>query len=275
MKTAFRLLLLSIFFVSCGEADTAVYNGESSNQTLLSFSDAFYTLPIEVDAEGSVDIILNSSTKSDSDRTFPVTIIAEESNADPRTYNLPSSITIPAGEFQGVLTITGQDVDLVQGESKDLVIKVDAPADAIFKKNTATIRVTQVCPVSNDKFVGRYLIQETTPFVDGPTLNHNKIVTLERDGNTMGARRFRTATYINYCPTAEIWFKFSLVCNQVIVPASQNSPCSCAGGLTFGPAVTPATYDADDDSVFYVTFTNDEAMDCGTTAQTTYKFTKQ
>lgn len=274
-KTFFKVLALAVLFASCGDADTAVYKGTSSDQTLLSFASPFYSLPIEVNDDGSVDVVLNSSNATDADRTYNVIIVTEETDADPATYNLPGTITIPAGAFQGVLHITGQDADLE--DTKTLTLKLDGvPEDVVFPANKVVIDVQQVCPVDPTKFVGDYLIQETTPYVDGPTLDHGSVVNVSIPAGDNNLRRqFTTRNYINYCTTTTMSFKFALVCGNVVVDAGQASTCSCNGGLTFGPAAVPSPYDANDDSVFYVSFTNDESADCGGVYQTTYKFTKQ
>lgn len=275
MKTFFKTLAVALLFASCGEADTAVYKGSSSDQTFLSFSSEFYSLPVEVNDDGSVDVILNSSTASDADRTYNVSIVTAETTADPATYNLPSTVTIPAGAYQGVLRITGQDAGLE--ESTVLTIILDGLGeDVAFDSNKAVINVQQVCPVDPTKFVGDYLLTETTPYVDGPTLDHGSVVNISIPAGDNNLRRqFTTRNYINYCTTTTMSFKFALVCGQMIVDAGQASTCSCNGALTFGPAAEASTYDANDDSVFYVSFTNDETADCGGVYQTTYKFTKQ
>lgn len=274
MKTFFKLLFVSVLFASCGDADTAVYDG--NGQTFLSFSSEIYTLPIAIGDTGSVDVILNSSSKSSVDRTYPVTIISEETTADPATYSLPATVTIPANSHQGTLTITGQDVGMSTEDPRVLVIEFGAEAGDAFDSNRALVNVRVVCPVETTAFVGQYLIEEQTPYVDGPTLDDGGIVTLELDpANGELARKFQTRNYPDYC-SPFMTFGFSLVCNEVIVNSNQRSTCACSSaGLFFGPATTPGTYDSEDDTVFYVTFTNDVTGDCSSASQTTYKFTKQ
>lgn len=274
MKTALKGLLIALVFASCGDADTAVYDGETAKQTFISFDQEVYTLPIEADATGELVITVNSSTKSSEDRSFSVNVIAEETTASAETYSVPATIVIPADSYQGTLTITGTDVDLE--EAKVLTIEFSTDDESVvFDSNRALINVTRVCPVAPGSFTGNYLITEITPFVDGPTLNHNQVVNVTQNGLVPTARKFTTRNYINYCTTTTMTFRFELVCNEVIVPSGQVSTCACNGGLTFGPAIVPSSYNPDDDSEFLLTFTNDETLDCGVTAQTTYRFVKQ
>ncbi|WP_298154408.1 hypothetical protein [Flavobacterium sp.] len=160
MKTIFKLLIASVFFASCGEADTAVYDGTSDSQTLLSFSNAVYTLPVLVNATGELEVTLNSSTVSNVDRVFNISVISEESSADPATYSVPSTVTIPANSNKGVLVVHGMDVGLE--DPKVLTISFATNADGqVFDANKAIINVTQVCPVDRDSLLGTYAAVET------------------------------------------------------------------------------------------------------------------
>lgn len=130
-------------------------------------------------------------------------------------------------------------------------------------------------PAQAGTFVGDYLIEELTPLVDGPTLDDGSIVTLyETSGNN---RAFMSATFPNYCPTpAEFEFTLDPICGIITVPGEgYQIGCSCAGNYFLSTATNPDSFDANDDSVFEFTFTNDRYADCGGTTQTTYRFTKQ
>ncbi|WP_299677344.1 hypothetical protein [uncultured Dokdonia sp.] len=130
-----------------------------------------------------------------------------------------------------------------------------------------------VCNLATDSFVGNYLIEEITPYVDGPTFADGTVVEVSV-GNTDTERLFFTPNYPDYCSTPND-FNFLFVCGEIIVPI-QESNCACNTGADFfGPTDTPENYDANDDSVFFVTFENDVQSDCAPPEITTYKFTKQ
>ncbi len=130
-----------------------------------------------------------------------------------------------------------------------------------------------VCNLEETAFVGEYLLEEITPYVDGPTFDDGGIVTLEI-GDTDTERFFLTPNYPDYCSTLND-FRFLFVCGEIIVP-TQESNCACGSGADFfGPSDNPANYDASDDSVFFITFLNDTLSDCAAPAVTTYKLTKQ
>ena len=130
-----------------------------------------------------------------------------------------------------------------------------------------------VCNLDSDSFVGNYLIEEITPYVDGPTFADGSVVEVAI-GNTATERFFLTPNYPDYCSTLND-FNFQFVCGEIIVPL-QESNCACSSGADyFGPTDNPANYNANDDTEFFVTFLNDVQSDCASPEITTYKFTKQ
>jgi hypothetical protein len=273
MKKVLFLLSSIIFFSSCSETEPVIYDPNNS-QALVYFSRTNANLAIEINATGQLVLPINVSTLSTEDRTVTVEVDVDKSTADIQNYTVSSSVVIPAGEYFGNLVINGVDVT-AETTPELLYLDIVSFSDetAVISPTTLEVSVFQFCPIAPGLFTGNYLIEELTPFVDGPTLNHNQVVTLVATSET--GRRFATKNYPNYCsPTMN--FNFSLVCGEVIVAANQRSVCNCtAAGLFFGPATTPSTYNVADDSVFEMTFTNDVTGDCGTATQTTYRFTKQ
>lgn len=131
-----------------------------------------------------------------------------------------------------------------------------------------------VCNLPTESFVGNYLIEELTPYVDGPTLADGSIVELRIGENDDTIRQFATTNYPDYCSSLND-FTLQFVCGEIVTP-TQNSVCACSSGAGFfGPADVVENYNASDDTVFLVSFLNDVENDCGAPAVTTYRFTKQ
>jgi hypothetical protein len=123
--------------------------------------------------------------------------------------------------------------------------------------------------------VGNYLIEEITPYRDGPTLNDGAIVSITSVTGNPSQRTFDTPNYINYCSTPNA-FTFELDCGRIFMAGEGTQcNCSCGGNLWFTNADTPTSYDPADDSMFEVSFTNDAYSDCAAPQTTTYRFTKQ
>ena len=72
-------------------------------------------------------------------------------------------------------------------------------------------------------------------------------------------------------------FSFSLLGGDVIVPTGQGSGLQCSLGITFGPptGIPPGTYDPNDNSVFTISFREDESDDCGGGKDVTVQLTRQ
>ena len=130
-----------------------------------------------------------------------------------------------------------------------------------------------VCNLDTNSFVGDYLIEELTPYVDGPTFADGSVIEVTV-GDTDTERVFFTPNYPDYCSTPND-FNLLFVCGEIIIPL-QESNCACSSGADyFGPTDTPENYNADDDTEFLITFLNDVQSDCATPEITTYRFTKQ
>lgn len=273
MKKVLFLLSSIIFFSSCSETEPVIYDPNNS-QALVYFSRTNANLAIEIDATGQLVLPINVSTLSTEDRTVTVEVDVDRSTADTQNYTVATSVVIPAGEYFGNLVIDGVDVTAeTTPELLFLDIVSFSDATAVISPTTLEVSVFQFCPIAPGLFTGGYLMEELTPYVDGPTLNDGEVVTLVATSET--GRRFATKNYPDYCGT-NMNFSFSLVCGEVIVAANQRSTCACtADGLFFGPATTPSTYDINDDTVFELTFTNDVTGDCSAASQTTYRLTKQ
>ncbi|GAA4268090.1 hypothetical protein [Hyunsoonleella aestuarii] len=292
-KLIFSLVLITGFY-SCDETvEPTIYNGdESTNRTFLSFPATIVNLPVAIDATGSVTLTLNSSTKSSTDRTFNINLVNEAdieegddspfTTANPLTFSLPSTLTIPADSYQASITIMGMDNNLVEPASKQIVFKLEGlSANDDMDTNQVIVNIFEVCPIVAD-FSGSYLMEQVTPInpCDGVQFFENQIVEIASTGDT--SRSF-SAIYLEGISASFplLRIDFSLVCNEVIVNVTDTG-LGCSGGTTppinVGPAATPSTYIATEDSVFEVTINEyfSEDAECGCTPyDTTFRFTKQ
>ena len=139
---------------------------------------------------------------------------------------------------------------------------------------------TVICPVTEEQFVGDYLLV-TAPDspVGGTPVWNEQVVTLSI-GETSTQRVF-SAVYLEDLGIGNgaSEFVFDLICGGVSVPSGQASGLQCSAGITLGPPVggeAPGTYDPADDSSFTIVFAEDESNDCGAgTPNITATLTKQ
>lgn len=271
-------MIAMIFLVSCDENENLTFDNENG-QTLNYFTENSSNLqiPIGVGNSGTIDIVFGVTTVSTSDRTITFSVDADNTDAPTSMYSLSSFIaTIPANEYQATVQMTGNYDVLLESDYKTVTLKIDNASNGFFDETkNMVVKLAKYCPIPDDYFVGMYLLEQTSPFVDGPTLSDGTVVEVTTLGNGSTQRTFSTANYPNYCSTTMMDFSFNLVCNEIIVNV-MDTTCRCSSADDwFGPATTHTVYDLSSDLEMYITFTDDAQSDCGAPTQTTYKLIKQ
>lgn len=281
MKNIFKLLLVSLIFTACEDVEPTVYNSSNSapTNTFLSFSRTVYSLPIVRDAEGTLTITLNSSTVSSVDRTYGLEILdtPELTTADPSTYTFPTSITIPAGSYQGTAVVTGVD-NGVTDEVKTIDFIITGLNGESIDVNQITINVAEVCPLQDD-FTGQYVFNQLTAPVNGPSgpihlFPQGQVVTVE-----MGESEFERVFTGILWPTffnEQVDFTFTLNCGAVNVSTFDlGYGCVDGGPFTIAQGSPTGSYDTEDDSVITITVSEDATASCLSAARNvTFTLTK-
>lgn len=277
MKNIFKFLglALAILMVSC-EADPVIYNG--NNNPLIAFSSPSYNLEIVIDATGSLDVPVNASSLSSTDRTVGVEVVLDETTALTGSYSVPATVTIPANEYTGILTINGTDIAGVDTSALSLTIAL-TPGSGFTAGPNATVNVFQICPVDETFFTGNY--QMTHLVFNGfgvPTFGFAKQVDLLNPGGT-------TRTFVApYAPDlgafSDVTWSFSLSCNEVIWGASQDALVGCAATpanielSTADAAFGNGAYDPLNDASFTMNLVDDDVDDCGARTNVSILMTK-
>lgn len=280
MKIFFKVLLLALIVTSCEDVEPTIFNGnDTSNSTFLSFSRTRTSLPIERDATGTLNVTLNASTISNADRVYSVDVITEAAvPADPATYSVPGTVTIPAGSYQGTLTITGVDDGLVDATRKTFFIKLadSSITNENMDANLVEILVYEVCALQAP-FTGLYELDQITPgFAPaGGITSFKEGEVMLSIGDSPYDRVFLGEPYPGFSSSTEVILSFA--CDFVNLGAPINTGIGCEGepDIIFEPTDSPSMYDTTDDSEFEVTFTENAGGGCGVApAQTTLRFTK-
>ncbi|WP_417368106.1 hypothetical protein [Flavobacterium beibuense] len=275
MKNFLKIFCLAAIVASCDDVEPTVFHGEDpSNVTLLSFSDDVYSLPVERDANGSVTVYFNSSTVATSDRTFNVEVVP--GSADSQTYSLPSTVTIPAGQYQGIIEIQGTDNNLVDEEVKTFTIKI---SDSDFNNESlgfteALVRVFEVCPLIAD-FTGTYQLESISSMFSDLSLFDPTEVTLSVGSNAY-ERVFSAKPYPGY-NVPEFDFNLIFQCDYVNLSGSIDTGLGCNEGnsLKWAGSDNPAVYNTEDDSVINVNITENTSNDCNQTpTESSFRLTK-
>lgn len=142
---------------SCDE-DQVIFNG-SGTGSLAAFAVERGALPA-VDATTTTTIVVNVANKSSVDRTIVVSV-DPESTALPSEYEIvASSLVIPANSYNGEIIVKNKYDALLDGVSKNLILKLESVGDAIVTPGTYTLKIFKFCPFVRDEFLGEWIANE-------------------------------------------------------------------------------------------------------------------
>ena len=119
MKKIFNISFIFFAFILLQNCEEE--NGPTSLD-YVSFAKSAYSTGVDVGGSTTFDIVVYTANKVGSDKTFNVTVDAAGTTAAAGSYTVPSTVTVPAGTNEGVLTVALSDVNLGIGVNK-LVIK--------------------------------------------------------------------------------------------------------------------------------------------------------
>jgi hypothetical protein len=278
--------LFSLSLISCDDFEPTVFNGDNTNnQSLVGFASAQLNLAVPIDSESELEVTVNVSTISDTDREYQISIVEPEEDAEniafPETYNLPNTVTIPAGEYQGIFTIEGFDLGLVEPQARTFEIMLSSSNNNdVFSVQSATVSVFEVCPVPPDFLIGEYQIADDVATV-GPnngTENFAAETITITQGETETDRVFVAGILPAFAGDIEI--TLSLVCNEFVlrdVPVGLT--CDGETSYIFTSAAngnnSNAVYDAENEQTTYTIFyTEDPNGSCGGPFLSSFSLTK-
>lgn len=276
MKKIVSILSLFALFVSCGETEDKIWD-PTTGQTLAYFATNSGVLGVPFNSTTTQTFKVNVNTLSTVDRTVVLEVDTANTNVAVENYSFNPNVTIPANGYIGDLVITGTDTPGLTTAPKLLVLIVKSVSDGgVVSKAKLTLTVQQICPLPVGFFTGNYLLTETTPFVDGPTLEHNTVrpIVAANAANVL-ERSFMSYNYPTYCSTTRRNFRFQLVCGEVVIPAGNDSNCTCGTPLLFTAPTVNGTFNPTSDATATLNFTNDTNSSCSPPVQTSYTLTKQ
>lgn len=122
---------------------------DADNLKYVSFEGATYKFGVNLDGSSTRAIKVYSTKIMDSDRTFNIRVNTTATTADPASYVVPATVTIPADSNVGTFNVTISDLNI--GDGKDLVIEFDGDEE-YYNGKSITLKVSQLCPL-NEVFV--------------------------------------------------------------------------------------------------------------------------
>lgn len=147
------LLVIALAFQACEPTESPIYDG---SQTLAYFPSTSAQLGVPaLETSASINVALNVSTTSSSDRTVNISV-DPSSTAAASMYEFNSTVTIPANTYFAEFTITGFQNNLSE-TGDNLVLNIDGVSDGgVGSPTQMTILVVKTCPFDITNFYGTY-----------------------------------------------------------------------------------------------------------------------
>jgi len=285
MKTkliAIVCFTLSFGFYSCDDREEIIYEGSNSDQTIIGFTETSDNLEIARDDEGTLLVQVTSSATRPNDRTYQINVIEEETTADPSTYDVPTQVTILAGERIAEFEIQGFD-NGVETTPETLVIELEGinTEDSVSAQRM-DISVYEVCPIPTDYLIGEYTIADGQATI-GPNNDsagfQSQTVTIE-PGPTSTSRVF-TAVALPGLTNTQAEIRLSLVCGSINFNTTIDTGIGCVDSestILYESATVAgfpnSSYSVTSDDQITVTYAEDSQNSCGGPFQSTFILTK-
>ncbi|RXR33116.1 hypothetical protein EQG68_06410 [Flavobacterium piscinae] len=277
-------IILALVVVACStKEDDSVYLNDRTSVAYFVPGSAG-TLFVREDSASVFEVKVGVSEAKSFARNFEIEVLPT-STANPDSYTIQSGVfTIPANSVVGSFTVTGDFANAsLSGEI--LRLKLLGVEDTMLgSRDVFNLTIIRLCPL-NASFTGAYTLTQVTPgyapAAGAPVFGNNVTVNV-----TMGSTELERQFEVKFYPSlglgnpSNVPVVFELSCGNVnMIGNSSASGIGCGGSIEVGPTNgTPSTFDANDDSVFEITFHEDSsggAGSCSAGQQTTIRLEKQ
>jgi hypothetical protein len=138
-----KLLLLAVFslvvFNSCTD------EVEPLNTNYVTFGSTSYNFGVDAGSTGTTfDIPVYSANITGSDRSINVSIDMDNTTAAAGSYTVPTSVTIPAGKNEGMLSVVLSDTNLGIG-TNTIVVLFEGGVEGLSTGSSMAINYIQNC----------------------------------------------------------------------------------------------------------------------------------
>ncbi|WP_159022764.1 hypothetical protein [Formosa sp. L2A11] len=130
----FLIILSSTLLLNCDDDQF------ESSLDYVTFSDATYQSSVDPGSTATKEITVYSTTISSTDRVFDIVVDLDLTTADADSYEVPTTVTIPANSNAGVFTVNLADVNL--DCFNDLGLKL-MPYEGVNPGNSSTLTFYQ------------------------------------------------------------------------------------------------------------------------------------
>jgi hypothetical protein len=142
MKKTIFLFLISFSFIALNGCKENL-DPEISNVDFITFESAQVDLKVDKGSTNTATYQIYSSQITSASRSFNV-VVSDDTTADPASYSIPTTVTIPADSNTATLTVGVEDINIIS--SKILVLKLEQTSGLIIgNDNEFTINLLRIC----------------------------------------------------------------------------------------------------------------------------------
>lgn len=180
-------LIISSLFISCEDEENVQFD-PVNGKTLISFVGSANAIPVNDGGVSAIEISVEVTSSSTVDRVLNVSV-DESSTATSDQYTI-SDFIIPAGEFIGKGTVSGNYDALPALGALDLVLKLTGVngSESSIGDDTFTVTLERFCPFEISNFTGTYTANQggsiyTVTATEGPEENTLVLSNIENRGD--------------------------------------------------------------------------------------------
>jgi len=139
MKKITFLLLISLSFFAfngCDDDDEVI--------NYVSFENKSFDFGVELDGSSTNEFKIYATNTTGSDRSYSINVVTDMSTADPNSYTVPATVTIPANTNVGVFAVKIDDLNISK-DGETLVLEFGRE-EGLFTGEKLVFNIKQVCP---------------------------------------------------------------------------------------------------------------------------------
>lgn len=141
MKKITFLLLISLSFFAFNGCDD---DDDDEIINYVSFETQSYDFGVELEGSTTNELKIYATKTTGSDRTYNINVVTDMSTADPESYDVPATVTIPANTNVGLFSVKIDDLN-IGSDGEILVLEIGREED-LFTGEKMTLKIKQVCP---------------------------------------------------------------------------------------------------------------------------------
>lgn len=139
-KISFLLVSIALWgFYSCNSDDQ-----DQNTINYVSFESTSYSFGVDLQSSNSNDIKIYTTRISNAERMFTINVETDLSTADPASYTVPASVSVPANSNEGAFTVNISDLN-ISPDGETLVLSF-TNEEGLFIGDPITFNIKQICP---------------------------------------------------------------------------------------------------------------------------------